>query len=68
MLLVAEIMVKHPLVDGGAPCNRVHARAGETVRRELLQGGGQNALARAFGFRSATAPFGLTGLAMYSIK
>ena len=47
--LVAEIMVEHPLVDGRAARDRVHARAGKTFRGEFLQRGGQNAFARAFG-------------------
>jgi len=68
MLLVAEIMVEHPFVDGGPPGNRIHARAGKTVRREFLQGGGQNAPRVRSGFRPAAPPFGFAGLAMRSYK
>ena len=60
-LLVTEIMVEHPFVDGRAPRNRVHARAGKTVGGEFLERGGQDAFARAFGIaprRAVVQPCG----------
>ena len=67
--LVAEIVVEHPLVDGRAPGDGVHARAGKSVRREFLQGGGQNAAAGAFGIpRRGSGRSVLLVLAMRPIK
>ena len=67
-LLVAEIMVEHPLVDRRAPCNRVHARAGKALRREFFERGGQNALARAPGIPRHGLPSNFAGLAIAHIS
>src|SRR5262249_13184178 len=49
ILLVAEVMVEHPLVDAGAAGDAVDAGARETFCRELSQRGGKDALSRARG-------------------
>ena len=43
-LLVAEVVIEHPLVHRGGPRDRVDARAGEALGDELAPGRAQNAL------------------------
>src|SRR5215475_9547228 len=46
-LLVAEVVVEHPLVHRGGPRDRVDARPGEALGDELAAGRAENALAGA---------------------
>ena len=47
--LVAEVMVKHPLVDFSATRDSADARSGKTTRGKFLQGRIQNPSPGAFG-------------------
>jgi hypothetical protein len=44
-VLVAEVVVEHPLVHGGRPGDRVHPGAGDALGNELAPGGAEDALA-----------------------
>src|SRR5262249_26259186 len=46
-LLVAEVVIDHPLVGAGAPCDGVDPGALEALGRELLGGGREDGCTRA---------------------
>ena len=48
ILLLAELVVEHPLVDAGAFGDPVHPRTTEAIAGELVGGGGEDRLARGF--------------------
>src|SRR5512134_2246152 len=52
-LLVAEVVVEHPLVRAGPARDAVDSRAPEPEARELLRGGVEDAAARALGVARA---------------
>ena len=47
VVLVAEVVVEHPLVDAGAAGDAVDARARQALGGELVEGGGEDPLAGA---------------------
>src|SRR5262249_7589869 len=64
-VLVAEIVIDHPLVGARALGDRVDTRAGVALLGEFGHGGGQNRRAGALGIARprAAGPFGIPSLA-----